>query len=156
VKDGTASDLEGIESVPGKSSSSSVVLIEDIEQCNRSEHRRRAKAFKATSKKFSLTVGKDINLDRVKHLSDCAMVGRLENVKVPFKTVRDWIKLHWKPILHYSPLFSTLINGWYIFHFLTIKDRERITAGPWLIGRGSLVLHKWSTGFNPAHERVRV
>jgi len=84
------------------------------------------------------------------------MVGRMENVKVSFEVLRDWIKVHWKPILHYAPLFSTLINGWYIFHFLSVKDRECISTCPWLIGRGSMVLHRWSTGFNPAHERVRV
>jgi len=98
-KAGAENAHEGIQSVPGKTYSSPVILLDDLEQCKRPEIIRKAKAYKASSKKFSLTVGKDINLDRVQHLLDYAMVGRMENVKVPYETLREWIKVHWKPIL---------------------------------------------------------
>ena len=119
-------------------------------------NRRKKKVYKAYDKRFSLVVGKDIHMDRVQHLTECAMLGHLENVKVTFEAMREWLVKHWKPILEYTPLFSTLVNGWYIFHFLSIKDRESISNRPWLLGRGSLVLQQWSVGFNPTHERIRV
>jgi len=80
----------------------------------------------------------------------------MENVKVNFEVLRDWIKLHWKPVLNYTPLFSTLVKGWYIFHFISVKDRETISAGTWLIGRGSIVLTRWHPGFNLRFERERI
>jgi len=124
-----------------------VVLVEGSDLGARSGSSQRYKAYKASKKLYTLVVGKDIQLDRVQHLTECAMVGRLENVKVTFETLREWLKVHWKPLLDYTPLFSTLINGWYIFHFLSAKDRECIENCPWLIGRGSIVLQRWTTNF---------
>ena len=103
-------------------------------------NRRKQKAYKAAVKQYSLVVGEDIQLDRVQHLSECALVGRLENTKATFATMKDWMISYWRPILLYNPLFSTLVNGWYIFHFLNPKDREKIERRTWLVGRGSLVL----------------
>jgi len=119
-------------------------------------NKRKQKAYKASQKHFKLTVGEDILLDQVKHLSDCALVGKMENVKVSFEALRDWILAHWEPILKYTPHFSTLTNGWYIFYFHTDNHREIIEKSPWLIGRGSMVLQRWTPNFNPEHSRLRV
>lgn len=56
-------------------------------------------------------------------------------------------------ILRVSPF---LVNGWIIFHILSISDREKIEEGVWLIGRGSLVFTRWSLGFNQLVERMRI
>jgi len=130
--------------------------IKDPYSCTYQSNRRKHKAYKADNKHYSLVVGEDIKLDRVQHLSDCALVGRLENTKASFATMKDWTISYWRPILQYNPLFSTLVNGWYIFHFLNSEDREKIERRTWLIGHGSLVLQRWTVGFNPAYEQQHV
>jgi len=119
-------------------------------------NRRKQKAYKAANKHYSLVVGEDIPLDRVQYFTDCALVGRLENTKASFATMKDWTISYWRPLLQYNPLFSTLVNGWYMFHFRNTEDREKIERRTWLIGRGSLVLQRWSVGFNPAYEQHQV
>jgi len=123
---------------------------------HRWDNRRRQKAYKASQKHFTLMVDKDLLVDRVKHLTDCVLIGRMENVRVTYEALRDWIQEHWYPLLKFTPLFSTLTNGWYIFHFLTVKQREDVEKIPWLIGRGSMVLQRWTPNFNPEHSRLRV
>ena len=152
IKDAVVSD----KTTPVAGDVSPIVNLEEHVARRYLGNSQRQKAYKASKKQYTLVVGKDIQLDHVKHLSECALVGRMENVKVSFEALREWLQVHWKPILLYTPLFSTLINGWYIFHFLSAKDRENIEKISWFIGRGSMVLQRWSTNFNPAHSRVMV
>jgi len=119
-------------------------------------NRRKNRVFKATERHFSLNVDEDIQLYKIQHLSESALVGRLENTKVTFEAMRDWLNSYWRPILKYKPLFTTLVNGWFIFHLLNSKDRDMIAQKTWLIGRGSLVLQKWTVGFNPNQEQLKV
>lgn len=95
--------------------------------------RRKTKAFKANTRLLTLYVGNGVNANRIQSLCDFALVGRMENTRVTFEELKLWILHHWKPLLGYAPRFSTLVNGWFIFHFVTVKDRVLIAKKPWLI-----------------------
>ena len=67
-------------SLPGDLSHAEV-KADRYTQADGSRHsniRRKAKAYKATSKTLTLTVGKEVNFNRIQSLSDCSMVGRME------------------------------------------------------------------------------
>lgn len=63
----------------------------------------------------------------------------MEHTKVSDAFIKSWIVEHWKPLLKYTPLFSSLVNAWFIFHFLLVGDMELIFDCLWLIGKGSTV-----------------
>lgn len=47
-----------------------------------------------------------------------------------------------------------LSNGWILFHFLSVEDRDAIESRFWVIGRGLLVLSKWYPSFDPRKEKL--
>jgi len=107
-----------------ESGEDSTSLSPDINRPARA--RRKAKVIKARGERLAFFVGDGINLERVQSLIECALVGRMEHVKVTIESLKEYITIHWFPILKYSPRFSYLVNGWIIFHFLSVKDREAI------------------------------
>lgn len=119
--------------------------------------RRKTRVIKSKLANLKLTVGEEgIDQAKVVGLIDCALVGRIEHIKINYAMLNDWVKDYWKPILKYLPRFSFMVNGWIIFHLLSVADRQKIEQGIWIIGSGSLVLTRWYIGFNPLHERIRV
>ena len=66
----------------------------------------------------------------------------------------DWATIHWKPIIHYVPTISLLVNKWLAFVFIEENDAIRILDILWNIQKGSLVLSHWHTSFDPLKERV--
>lgn len=113
------------------------------------------KAIKAKTAKLVLAVGSGVNSDKVQCLVDCALIGRMEHVKVTAVTLKAWLHKTWKPLLGYTPRFSMLVNGWTIFHLLAIKDHVLVEDDIWLFEHGSIVLTHWHLGFNPLHEIIR-
>ena len=51
-------------------------------------------------------------------------------------------------------LESMLVNKWIWFHFLLEKNTAMILGMSWVIGRGSLVLDRWRSTFNPSKEKA--
>lgn len=117
--------------------------------------RRKAKAIGARKTNLILMVGDGINSEKIQGLTDCALVGRMEHARVSYKMLKSWVFINWKPLLNYTPRFSFLVNGWIIFHLLSISDREILEEGLWIIVRGSLIFTRWHVGFNPLVERIR-
>ena len=92
------------------------------------------------SSKLTLYVGNGVKINKIESLSERALVGRMEHTWVSFVDLKACIVENWKSLLKYTPLFSSLINGWFNFHFLTVADRELISERQRLIGKGSIVL----------------
>ena len=55
----------------------------------------------------------------------------------------------WNPILKFVLKVLTLVNGWVLFQFLSVEDKEVIESQYWILGVGSLVLGRWHVGFDP-------
>lgn len=116
-------------------------------------HRRQSKVLRAHDK-LIYTIDSDVNAERIQGLTDYALLGRVEHSGVSHSFLKDWVIMNWKLILHYTPLFSILANGWYLFHLLSISDREIIFSRVWLISKGSMAFTRWHIGFDPHHERI--
>ena len=66
----------------------------------------------------------------------------------------DWATIHWNPIIHYIPTISLLTNKWLVFVFIEEMDALHILAPLWTIQKGSLVLSRWHSRFDPLKERI--
>lgn len=66
--------------------------------------------------------------------------------------MRSSMETKWKSLLGYMPSVVRLLNGWFIFHFLSYDNFNKIKALSWIKGRGFLALHSWYVGFNPLKE----
>ena len=120
------------------------------------KHRRKrsTKNIKALEGRFRYVVGHDIYLDRVTSLCSRALVGRLEYARMNKADWVDWANTFWKPLINYIPTISLLSRGWIVFVFLEEKHCQRIMDGIWRIGKGSLVLNRWHSHFDPLRERI--
>lgn len=96
--------------------------------------RRKVKAVAARKTHLTLTVEEGIQAEKVQGLPDCALIGRIEHARVSYEMLQSWVFEKWKPLLHYTPRFSFLVNGWIIFHILSISDRVKLEEGVWIIG----------------------
>ena len=99
-------------------------------------------------------LGKDMTCTMVEALSERALVGRFEYIKLTRVDILPWIRSKWKSFLTNIPRVMTLINGWVVFHFLLVEDREPIERHFWVINMGSLVLAPWTFGFDPQKTRM--
>ena len=66
----------------------------------------------------------------------------------------DWANDYWKPLFNYIPTISLLSNGWIVFVFLEPEHCTQALEGIWRIGKGSLVLGRWHSNFDPLRERI--
>lgn len=125
-------------------------------QCTTRFRRRRSiKAQKILEGKLRFVVGRDIYLDRVEALCSRALIGRLEYATMGKQDWYEWALAHWKPFLTYVPAISLLVRGWIVFVFLEAEHATTILNRLWCVGKGSLVLDRWHSHFDPARERIK-
>ena len=87
-------------------------------------------------------LGQNVTVDMVLALSNRALVVRFEYLKLSRAFVISWVREYWKSLLISVPKVLTLVNGWTMFQFLTIKDCATVESRYWILGEGSLVLKR--------------
>ena len=116
--------------------------------------KRRSKCIKAQEGCFQYVLGHDIFMECVSSLCTRALVSRLEYCRMNKAAWVEWASEHWKQLFDYIPTISLLSNGWIVFVFLEEEHYSRILDGIWRIGKGSLVLGRWHSKFDPLRERI--
>ena len=119
-----------------------------------SRRKRKSKCIKALNDRYRYVLGHDVYMDRVSSLCSRALIGRLEYCRLNKASWVDWANDYWKPLFNYIPTISLLSNGWIVFVFLEPEHCTRALEGIWRIGKGSLVLGRWHSNFDPLRERV--
>lgn len=94
-------------------------------------------------------------MEDVIRLSDSALVGKFSYSVLAGLEIGVWAEENWCPVLGYSPVCVSLVNGWFRFIFRSGADATQILGGLWLCGKSSLVLKRWHESFDPAKERLR-
>lgn len=87
-----------------------------------------------------LTLGVDVNLDRVESLAHQALVGNFDYITLSHAKILSLIKVTWKPLVGYIAMMRILVHKWIHFHFLTKIDLDFILSKAWVLGKGSLWL----------------
>lgn len=104
--------------------------------------------MKVSSAMKELTLGLDINMDRVESLSQRELVGKLSYSKKSYENLLIWVRETWKPIVGYTSIINILVNNWLHLHFISAADLELILERAW-VGVGSLWLQRWLPSFFP-------
>ena len=94
-------------------------------------------------------MGRDITIDLVSTLSMRSLVGKMELVKLSREDLLEWVRVQWKPFIQNIPRVLSLVNGWFIFHFMSEEDSKAVEERFWVHGKGSLVLSRWNVHFDP-------
>ena len=82
-------------------------------------------------------------MDMVLALSQRALVGKFDFIKLSWKEIVTWIWDTWKLIIKDISPVMALDGSWnYIFHFLLEEDRCTIEKRLWVIGHGSLIMKR--------------
>ena len=74
---------------------------------------------------------------------------KVEFVKLTRMKLLDWIHDQWKSFIQKILRVLTLVNSWFMFHFLSEEDRKVVEEWLWVFGKGSLVLSRWNVHFDP-------
>jgi hypothetical protein len=82
----------------------------------------------------------------------CSLVGRLSYKSLSNGSLEDWIKLHWVPLLGYTPEVLYLTKGWLGFICNSPEDASLLLSSFWVLGGSSLMLKRWRIAFNPDTE----
>ena len=93
-------------------------------------------------------------MERVSSLCTRALVSRLDYCRMNKASWVNWASENWKPLFDYILTISLLSNGWIVFVFLDVDHCSQVLEGIWRIGKGSLVLGRWHTKFDPLRERI--
>ena len=89
---------------------------------DRDRLRRKLKAHKIRAGMERLTLGEDLEIDKVQSYAQRALVGRLEFVWITRAAMLVWMREACVPVIGYMPRFTFLLNGWCSFHFLEELD----------------------------------
>lgn len=95
------------------------------------------------SGKFSISVPDEIINHNIAKMENF-MVGMFLGPRPNIEVVREFVKNKWKT----SGLVSmaTLPKGFFAFQFTCKEDSKAVrSGGPWVIGKSSLALKKWSS-----------
>ena len=93
-------------------------------------------------------------MEKVSSLSARSLVGRLEYCLMEKEGWLICIARMWKPLLCYAPTINSLSNGWYVFIFIEEAHAIRVLNGLWLIDKGSLMLWRRWSGFDPGLSKM--
>ena len=77
------------------------------------------------------------------------LTNKVEFVKLSRTELLDSIHEQWKSFIQKILRVLTLVNGWFMFHFLLEEDRKVVEEWLWVFGKGSLVLSQWNVHFDP-------
>ena len=75
----------------------------------------KSKSIKVRKYFESLTIGRDFTLKKLESLSNHAVVGRLEYVKMNRLEMIDWVTTNWKPLFDYVPQVGFHEDGFVLF-----------------------------------------
>ena len=93
-------------------------------------------------------------MDLIPSLLLRALVGKMEFVQLSRANLLDWVREQWNPFIQNVPKVLALVNGWYLFHFLSEDDRKAIEKRYKVHGKGSLVLSIWNVHFDPRSTKL--
>jgi len=82
-------------------------------------------------------------------MSLCGIVGWFSYKKFSNLPLENWIKLHWYPLLGYSPEVIYLKKGWHGFICKSPEDASLLLTSLWVFSGSSLMLKRWRMAFNP-------
>ncbi|XP_059068244.1 uncharacterized protein LOC131858811 [Cryptomeria japonica] len=96
--------------------------------------------------KFAIFV-LDMVIDHNISLMNITLVGKFMGLKPNIEVVRAFVKRRWTT--NGQVLISTLPKGYFTFDFSCKEDIQAIrSGGPWVIGKSSLALKKWTTNLD--------
>jgi hypothetical protein len=108
------------------------------------------KVWKPKRTKHSLVLGMDIGLEYSCSLTMCALVGRMTYRHYCKRSVVEWMKASWEPIMGYSVELLMLPRGWFSFVFKSLEDSTRILERFWVFEGNNLMLKRWRLKFDLA------
>ena len=82
-----------------------------------------------------LTLGRDVNLDKVDILAKRDLIGKVDFISMSEADIKNWGLDSWTPILQYKPRLSFLLNSQEVFHFLEEVDLLNILSVKWVRGK---------------------
>ena len=101
-------------------------------------------------------MGKYVTSTMILILSDNALVGNMEFVKLFLLDLMNWVRDKWKPLNKMVLRVLMLMNDQFCFIFLLVEDQKILIEDRfWVIEYGTLVLLRWHSGFNPWKERLK-
>jgi hypothetical protein len=107
------------------------------------------KEWKSNRRTKRMVLGDGVGLEDLCKMSLCALVGRISYKSLSTHPLEDWIKLHWYPLLGYSPEVLYLKKGWLGFNCKSPEDASLLLNTLWVFGGSSLMLKRWRMAFNP-------
>jgi len=87
------------------------------------------------------------------NLVDRGLIGQFTGLWPSPKSVEDWIKRNWTPLIKEGIKSYFVGKGFFVFVFESAEDRSLIFRnGPYFMGPQGLYLNKWSPDFDPTQE----
>lgn len=87
------------------------------------------------------------------NLADRGLIGQFTGLWPSPKSVEDWIKRNWTPLIEEGIKSYFVGKGFFVFVFELAEDRSLIFRnGPYFMGPQGLYLNKWSPDFDPTQD----
>lgn len=87
---------------------------------------QKLKSEKAKKGHSVSVLGKDITFEMVQALSNRALLGKSEFIKLSRSEILNWIRIKCKSIINHIRRVIILMNGWICFLLLSKVDRKNI------------------------------
>jgi hypothetical protein len=100
------------------------------------------KEWKSNRRAKRLVLGDGVGLEDLCKMSLYGLVGLFSYKKFSSLPLEDWIKLHWLPLLGYSPEVIYLKKGWHGFICKSPEDASLLLNNLWVFGGSSLMLKR--------------